>query len=277
MKEKIFENEILESFHQTVEHIQELMSEPTAIFITDTTHYRYTAHVEGLPFQTKADDPLKQFVKEVIQKGEYFEDVIEAGGPFAFPFKSVILPIKDENGRPVGGVLMAQSLRKRHEMTELAETVRSALDQITEAINDLNVKVQEVVETNGYVLKTVEESKENTQNTDEILAFIQDISSETNLLGLNAAIEASRAGEFGRGFDVVAKEIRKLSSSTSDSVKKVDEVLKGIKGSINTIDEKINENTEVYETQAASLQEIAASIQELNSSVQMLYSFAEKI
>jgi methyl-accepting chemotaxis protein len=96
-------------------------------------------------------------------------------------------------------------------------------------------------------------------------------------LGLNAAIEASRAGKFGRGFEVVAKEIRKLSSSTSESVKKVDEVLKGIRKSILTIDATVSENTEIFETQAASLEEVAASIEELNSTVEILNSFADKI
>ena len=61
----------------------------------------------------------------------------------------------------------------------------------------------------------------NSKDTDGILSFIQ-----TNMLGLNAAIEAARAGDAGRGFKVVATEIRKLSTSTSESVKKVDSVLK---------------------------------------------------
>ncbi|MBF7096950.1 methyl-accepting chemotaxis protein [Alkalibacter mobilis] len=277
MEEKIFENPIMDAFHKTVKYIQEIMPEPTAIFLTDRTHYKYTAHAEGLPFKTKAGDELKPFVNDAIGRGNLFIEEIKAGTVFEFPFKSIILPIKDERGVPVGGVLFAQSMKKRHEISSLADSVRSALDQITDAINDLNVKVQEVVETNGYILKTVRESKENTENTDAILAFIQEISSQTNLLGLNAAIEASRAGEFGRGFDVVAKEIRKLSSSTSESVKKVDQVLKSIKTSIGTINDKIGENTEIYETQAASLQEIAASVEELNSTVQVLNNFAENL
>jgi methyl-accepting chemotaxis protein len=162
-------------------------------------------------------------------------------------------------------------------MKEMSGTVKTALDQITEAINDLNIKVQDVVDANAQILNMVKESKENTENTNEILEFIQEISSQTNLLGLNAAIEASRAGKFGRGFEVVAKEIRKLSSSTSESVKKVDEVLKGIRKSILTIDATVSENTEIFETQAASLEEVAASIEELNSTVEILNSFADKI
>ena len=65
------------------------------------------------------------------------------------------------------------------------------------------------------------------------------VSTQTNLLGLNAAIEAARAGEVGKGFTVVASEIRKLSTSTSESIKQIDTVLKNINQSITIINDKV--------------------------------------
>jgi len=97
------------------------------------------------------------------------------------------------------------------------------------------------------------------------------------MLGLNATIEAARAGEAGRGFKVVATEIRKLSTSTSESVKEVDVVLKNIANSIKTINEKVSKSTAVFEDQAATLQEIAASLEELNSTAQMMENLSGKI
>ncbi|MBF7096951.1 methyl-accepting chemotaxis protein [Alkalibacter mobilis] len=280
MSERIFDNDTLDAFSKIIDYLPKVISDPTAIYLADSEEFKVTRNVEELPFETNNGDKIEGFVAGVVNKGEIFKQDVtpeNQDGVASFPFKSVIIPVKNEKGKPVGAILTAQSMKKRYEVSTMTTTVRSALDQITDAINDLNVKVQEVVETNGYILKTVRESKENTENTDEILAFIQEISSQTNLLGLNAAIEASRAGEFGRGFDVVAKEIRKLSSSTSESVKKVDQVLKSIKTSIGTINDKVGENTEIYETQAASFEEIAASIEELNASVEVLSNFADNL
>lgn len=280
MSERVFDNDVLDAFHKVIEYIPILVGEPVTSFISEGDTHKVVSIASELPFGTKPGDKMGDFEKEVLAKKQVFKQDLspeDVGGNVEYPFKSIVLPVVDDNGNVVGGGFTAQSMRKKHELTELSNTVRSALEQITDAISDLNVKVQEVVETNAEVQKTVEESKENTENTNEILSFIEDISSQTNLLGLNAAIEAARAGEFGKGFDVVAKEIRKLSTSTSDSVKEVDEVLKNIKKSITTINDKIDQNTEVYETQAASLEEITASIEELQSTVEKLHGFAENL
>ncbi|QSX08231.1 hypothetical protein J0B03_10600 [Alkalibacter rhizosphaerae] len=279
MSNRVFENDVLEAFHKIIEFISELVNEPITTFIAEGDEYKATFDVPELPFGTKPGDKLQDFEKDLLKSGKVFKSDLTAENipTVDFPFKSIVIPIKDDTGNVVGGVFTAQSMRKKHELTELSQTVRSSLEQITSALSDLNIKVQEVVDTNLEVQKVVEESKVNTENTNEILSFIEDISSQTNLLGLNAAIEAARAGEYGRGFDVVAKEIRKLSSKSSDSVKEVAEVLKNIKSSILTIHKKIDQNTEVYETQAASLEEITASIQELQSTVENLHGFAEKL
>ena len=131
------------------------------------------------------------------------------------------MPVRDDSGDICGCFVVAKSLEKRNELTSLIKTLTEALDQISTAINDLSSGVQNVVNMNGDILLKVREADAGSKDTDEILNFIQGIAAQTNMLGLNAAIEASRAGEAGRGFKVVAAEIRKLSTSTSESVKRV--------------------------------------------------------
>lgn len=276
MDEKIFDSEVLNAFHTVIDYLPELMDEPTTIYLVEGDKVKVARDMPEVGIESSEENStMGESVMNLINKGELTVSIFSEGTDT--PFKSYVLPVKNEKGIIEGAVLMAKSIKQRKETVDAAQNLRDSLEQITLAINDLNVNIQEVVDANEQIQSIVEDANSSTADTNDILNFIQEISSQTNLLGLNAAIEASRAGEFGRGFDVVAKEIRKLSTSTTESIKKVDGVLKNISSSIKNINKKVTDTNQVFEVQASSLEEIAASVQELNSTAQVLYEFATRL
>lgn len=114
---------------------------------------------------------------------------------------------------------------------------------VSELEGATNVGQSSVREINSLVQKIEESSK----GLVEMGKTIDSIAAQTNLLSMNAAIEASHAGEAGKGFAVVASEIRKLAESSSKEAKSIDNVLKNMKGLIDTATVKTNEVSKEFE------------------------------
>ena len=91
-------------------------------------------------------------------------------------------------------------------------------------------KIREIAEVVGQSAQTVERLGASSQQIDEIIKVIDEIAEQTNLLALNAAIEAARAGEQGKGFAVVADEVRKLAERTTGATKQIAEMIQTIQG-----------------------------------------------
>jgi methyl-accepting chemotaxis protein len=120
-------------------------------------------------------------------------------------------------------------------------------------------------------------TKQSLSETGGILNFIKHVATETKLLGLNAAIEAARAGDSGRGFTVVADEIRKLADNSALSASQIGNILQHIEESVNSILGGIREVALVSEHQASATEEVASSLDELGKLTIELRDVAERI
>ncbi|NTV90925.1 MAG: chemotaxis protein, partial [Clostridiales bacterium] len=106
---------------------------------------------------------------------------------------------------------------------------------------------------------------EKPMKTDSILSVVKGISSKTNLLGLNASIEASRVGEYGKGFNVIATEIRSLSKQVKESTFDISKELDEIKSIVTSIIDGIQRLGEISMNQASATEEITAALEEITS------------
>lgn len=148
--------------------------------------------------------------------------------------------------------------------------VNQAVQDLISMITELGSSSQSVSESATHTAEIQEEANSKVQllrdkvnEIQEVGSLLQDISDQTHLLGLNAAIEAAHAGEFGAGFGVVANEIRKLASNSKES-------LEHIKTSLDEMISMINDVTKNSENTTALAREQASRSQELSSFVGML-------
>jgi methyl-accepting chemotaxis protein len=110
----------------------------------------------------------------------------------------------------------------------------------------LTASSEELAATSQESTAMSNEAATSINSTSEILYVIQRVAKQTNLLGLNAAIEAARVGEYGRGFAVVADEVRKLSDESNQSATAIGKQLNQLKESVNNVITSVNTATVLF-------------------------------
>ncbi len=144
-------------------------------------------------------------------------------------------------------------------------------------------KMRDIARVVKQSAENIEKLGESSKEIGEIIAVIDDIADQTNLLALNAAIEAARAGEQGRGFAVVADEVRKLAERTTEATKQIASMIKGIQNEtqeavrvMNQGNEEVSSGIELADRAGGALQEILQSSQDVLDMINQIAAASEE-
>ena len=130
-------------------------------------------------------------------------------------------------------------------------------------VEDTLAKMRAIADSVGQTAKKVQELGKSSNQIGEIIGVIDDIADQTNLLALNAAIEAARAGEQGRGFAVVADEVRKLAERTSKATKEITQMIQSIQTETKSAVEAMESGTKQVELGVESTTQAGTSLHEI--------------
>ena len=274
MEKNLTQAKSIQILFDMVPYINTFFDEDVLIFISDLEKILYYQPSKEIDTKTKAGEPLLKggAHERALKTGKIIvEDVPKE--LLGTPFKSYIVPLK-ENGKVVGGISIGKSVSKRQAVIAVINDMVQALSTMSGSMDNIFSGVEELSKVNEGVMEKSREATMKAKDTDEIVNFIKGVSSQTNLLGLNASIEAARAGEHGRGFNVVASEIRKLSTSSNESIGKIDEIIKNISSSIESINTEIQKVNLISGVQNDALKEMNEAVIHLNETAKFLDKLA---
>ncbi|WP_069649916.1 methyl-accepting chemotaxis protein [Caloranaerobacter ferrireducens] len=156
---------------------------------------------------------------------------------------------------------------KSIESAKLSNESKLLADRGIEIINNQNSKLKQSAESIRNVSNSIENLNKKSEKISQITNLISSISEQTNLLALNASIEAARAGEAGRGFSVVADEIRKLAEQSQDSVEQINSILTDMINDIKNVVSVTRDTLEIFKEQESLSQNTTDAFYQISDSI----------
>jgi methyl-accepting chemotaxis protein len=163
---------------------------------------------------------------------------------------------------------------------ESASTVKAAVaanDEVQHRLTTSEAAAEHTVDVIARVSGSIHALSESTGKIEQVIGVIADIAEQTNLLALNAAIEAARAGEHGRGFAVVADEVRTLSRRTSDSTRDISQWVQDLVSGVSSVDALLDEMREAGISNREHLVALKAHLATLKGQFVVLESHSTEI
>lgn len=268
---------IISSLLETAGLFNQATIKDTAIAITDLTHYLCYVPGERLNHKVRSGDriPKGALVEQAMSSGKKQVAVVDQK-VFGFPYIGTATPIFDERGIVIGAIFIGENTEEQELIKEMTEVISNNVGQVNEMAQGISGKMERLSTLQNELTQRVSNFDLEIQGIEGFSKVIDGIAKQTNMLGINAAIESARLGEAGRGFVVVAEEIGKLSKKSTESVLSIHKKTKEIQlGSRDLMGEMANleiissEINEMLRQVASSVDSVNAMVQELNSLTQL--------
>lgn len=275
-------NEKLRQLVDTADMYGEFLQRDLAMSISDREKYLKIINTENMkfPFEEGASIKVAGFdyvLNKIEQTGQPVVNIVPREVTGSVTIKSVISPIYD--GRElVGYFSLSLNIEKEERLKKLSSSINESIDNTNKSIEDIVSSSDILNERMKNIEKSIMSAEESLKASNSAIDLIKRIATQSNLLGLNTAIEASRAStgtSGGNGFTVVASEMRKLAGQSKETAQLIENFLEEIKGSIENVLTSIKDASKISENQYVKVEEISQKFDSVANESKELLKYAE--
>lgn len=209
-----------------------------------------------------------------LRKGKAFQDKIirVARGGERLTLEATYMPVYNE------GIVDA-IIKVATDVTSRETVIKQSTADLKALVEKITVNTDEVLEASKVIVTHMSEMSRESSTVEKqvrsiqsVTTIVKEIASQSHLLGLNAALEAARAGELGRGFEVVANEIRKMAGSSKQSAEDITDQLTNISTSVSSMIQSIEDITKQISINTHSIEQLKKAYDHIASTTEHLAS-----
>ncbi|UWG98897.1 methyl-accepting chemotaxis protein [Dehalobacter sp. DCM] len=265
------------AFIEVLPFLGDIIGQDCTVGVLDLKTDRYSAVLNGekLGSTTKVGDAFQRnesYAQFIQQRKQWKLRLPE--NVFGVPAKCVLTPIIDEHNDVVAMISFNKDIDTEAQIEDTTGMLLNSMQQINAGIEEIASSANQLSTFVEGITSFSKQTQIKIKEIDSVINVIKDIASQSNLLALNASIEAARAGDAGRGFSVVALEMGNLSKNSKEAAQKVAESLLEIRKAIDVMSEKIIQTNDESHNQSAATEEIAATIADMVSTTSQLSDLA---
>lgn len=265
-------SQVLQEIMKQLPILQQTYSEDTCLILCDTDSIIGYLPGDQIDLNVKVGESMEKYrgaaTYKVLQTGrkvreEIAEDVV------GIPYISSCVPIK-ESHRLVGALAAVSSNKKLSELRGRTKELGEIISQMTDSSEEMSLATGMTAKQLEKLSAQSETMKDNMMHVEQVIKHVKGIASRSNILGLNASIEAARAGDAGRGFSVVAEEIRKMAGDSNNAAEDIQKQLEHTQKEISSINESIQVIAAQTEGHAEVVQQFHVMLKQISHTAKQL-------